>query len=88
MKDTLKEAKEALKTTMIEESGEEAYQKEIQDRVRYLCGIKQSGDILFGRDTEQFKEDVLSAVMEKYKDDEESQLYELCLTSLALDTFN
>lgn len=84
----LQQAKEELKKLIIADMGEDAYNREVQKRVKLIGEIKESGDLIFGRNNKLFRKDVIKTVMETYDNyDEESLLYETVMMEIALDVF-
>lgn len=82
----LLEAKVSLRNILIKEHGEEVYQNHIMDRVNWLLDFKTAGDKLIKVSDQIFRDEIRSAIVEKYKDTN-NLLYELVITDIALDTF-
>ncbi len=84
----LEEAKQDIKNRIISENGEDFYYNLIANRVKELHQFKLSGDSVFGKDDENFRNEVIKSTLIKNIDkEEEKQLYEIVITEIVLDVF-
>jgi len=84
----LQKAKQDLKKKIIAENSEEYYYKLVEERKEKLHTFKTAGDFVFGKDDKLFREEVIKTTLKKNLElDDSSQLYEVIMTEIALDSF-
>lgn len=81
------EAKEDLKASIISENSKDFYYKLIGEEIEKIKSFKDTGDKFFGVDNYRFRINYISSIYETYEGNPLAQLYNMCISDIALDVF-